>query len=709
MKQIIDKEICTTLNDRQMNYSVYVAKHRAIPSLYDGLKPVYRRILFTMKDTTKLTKSANIEGRVMELHPHGSSYPTIVTMTQKDTNITPLIDGKGNFGQHTSKDIQYSSSRYSEVKISDYALDMMRGLDSNIVDLVPSYDGEKIEPVNLPVRHPLILTLAQQGLAVGFATDIPSFNLKEVCEATVSYLRGEDIPILYPDFATHGYIVKDNNIMEQINKTGRGTFKIRGRYEVDGNSFLIKEIPYTTTREDIINKVIAFTKVGKFKEVIDINDNTDINGLEVEIILKKGTKPEQFAEKLYQLTTFECTYSCNMNMLIENEQGEVELKVLGVQDIIPLWCEWRGNCIKRTLYYSIKETEKKLHLLEGLKQCLINVDEVVTIIRSTSKEVEEAIMDFLKVDREQATYICKTTIKDINVSKIQKKIQEIEKLESKLTQFKKEVEDEECIKQYIIQGLQDTVRKYAKPRFSQVIEATQTKRIHIVEDYNCVITITSQGYLKKNLRHGVTGKVKDEDYIIQELSANNRGDILFFTNKGNVYYYKVDNIDLTGGNSLGLFIPNIIPLEEDEEIIYTYSTTDYKGVINFAFENGKVAVISLSAYKCKTNRTKITNAYNMTSPLVAITIGQENTVCMADNGKVFIADMTLANPKQSRASQGITIMKLKEDSKLTKFYPLSKIKDNNIEGAITELIEYYGAKNLGKVGNYLRPEDRGVL
>ena len=708
MEQILDKEICNVLDDRQMNYSVYVAKHRAIPSLYDGLKPSYRRILYTMRNTKENTKSANVEGAVMLLHPHGSSYPTMVNMAQKDTNIIPLINGKGNFGQHTSKDLQYASSRYTEVKISNYALDMMRGFDKNIVDFIPSYDNERVEPTLLPVRHPLILTLAQKGMAVGYATDIPSFNLKEVCEACISYLNGEDIPNLYPDFATKGYILKNDTSIEEINNSGKGSFRMRGKYEVKDNHFYIKEIPFNTTREEIITKVIELCKQGKFKEVIDIDDTSDINGIEIDIQLRKGTNIESFVQKLCKVTSFETSYSCNMNVLAYNENQEIELQVLGVKSIIPKWIDWRRECIKRTLVASIEEDEKKLHLLNGLEKCLIDIDKVIDIIRhSENEEIEQELMTFLKVDKEQADFICKINLRDINKVKIEKKIAEIDSLKENVQKFKEEVEDKSKLDNYIKQGLLDTIKKYSKPRLTEIIEVESSAKIKIVEDYNCRVYLTEQGYIKKYLRSH-NGKLKEGDKIFMEVSSNNNHDLLLFTDKANVFYLKCDDLELSQPNSLGTYLPTVLPLEDNEKLIYILSTKDYKGNIMFAFENGKVAVVELASYKTKNNRTKVVNAYSTHSRLINIIIGQPECVCISSLNKVLIVDMSRANSKVAKNSQGVQIMKSKDESTMVDFYPLSKLEEFNSSLAIEELRSYY-KKSLNSIGNYILPEHKGIF
>lgn len=699
MKNIIDREISEVLNEKEMEFSAYAILHRAIPNVYDGFKPSYRRILYTMRDMTKLTKSANVSGEVMKIHPHSDCYPTIVNMVQKDTNLIPLIDGKGSFAQHTSRDLQPASSRYSEIKISEYALDMMKSLNKNIVDIIPTFDGEKTEPLVLPVRHPQILTLAQQGMAVGMASNIPSFNLQEVCEATIKYIESNEKTVLIPDFATKGSIVKDDNAFEDINRSGRGSFKIRGKCEVDGQYILIKEIPYTTTREVIIEKIEELSKNGKLKEIIDIKDTTGLNGMEIEIKVKKGVDMEVLIQKLYLLTPLESSFSANMNVLVDNHP-----MVLGVWDIIDKWICWRRECIKRVLQFDKNVLEEKLHILKGLEKCLLDIDKVIEIIRfSEENTINGKLMEYFKIDEIQAEEVASMTLKQINKEKIIKRINEIGKIEQTIDNYQKMMGSQEALNKCVIEGLKDVVAKFGKQRQTEIIEIVTQKVLpkeDLIEEYNCYVTLTREGYIKKTKLASDSHKTKDGDEVLQQLSSTNKSSILLFSNKGNMYTVKCHQLQQVAPSVLGTYIPTIVELEQDEQIIYMVSTLDFVGNMIFGFENGKVAKVTLSSYN--TIRTKLQNAYSNSSPLIYISLEEDKLmVAKSSIDKVLIFNHSSINAKSSRSSQGNSVLKSRKDSVMQS---LSYIPIDLDE----EVIEYYRAST-NSVGKNLRKTEIGVL
>lgn len=701
MQNIINREVSEVLDEKEMEFSAYSILHRAIPNLCDGFKPSYRRILYTMRNTTKLTKSANVEGEVMKIHCHGSCYPTIVNMVQKDTNLNPLIDGKGSFAQHTSRDLQPSASRYTEVKISDYSLDMMKSLDKNIVDMIPTFDGEKLEPLVLPVRHPQVLTLAQQGMAVGMASNIPSFNLTEVCEATIEYIKTKNKTLLIPDFATKGYIIKDEKAFREMNEIGRGSIKLRGKCEVDGQYIFIKEIPYTTTREAIIEKVEELSKNGKLKEVIDIKDTTGLRGMEIEVKVRKGTDTDLFIQKLYKLTPLENSFSANMNVLFDNKP-----MVLGVWGIIDRWIDWRRSCIKRVLENDIQSLEKKLHILRGFEKCLLDIDKVIEIIRhSEENEIEEKLMKEFSIDKTQAEEIGSMNLRSINATKIIKKIADIDKLDKQIKKFKQMCDSEDALNQCVIEGLKDVMNKFGKPRATEVIEVVETATIpkeELIEEYNCYVTLTKEGYLKKTKLASDNHKTKEADEVLQQLACSNKGNVLLFSNKANMYTLKVHQLDLVTPSTYGSYLPNILTMDKDEQIIYMVYTLDYKGNMVFGFENNKVARVTLSSYM--STRTKITNAYNTTSPLVHISLERQGETMVAKSslGKVLFFNIDEIGIKGSKISQGVMGLKAKDNSTTVSLDYL------DVEKLSSEDIEYYTGKP-NSIGKYQKAEHKNLF
>lgn len=701
---IVDREISEILDEKEMEFSAYAILHRALPNGYDGFKPSYRRILYTMRKMTNLTKSANVTGEVMKIHSHGDSYPTVVNMVQKDTNIIPLVDGKGSFAQHTSRDLQPASSRYSEVKISDYALDMMKSLNKNIVDMIPTFDGEKLEPLELPVRHPQVLTLAQQGMAVGMASNIPSFNLVELCGAIVEYLETGKKTMLIPDFATKGYIVKEDKVIKSINELGRGVIKLRGRYEVIGKSkniISIKEIPYTTTREAIIEKVEELVKNGKLKEIVDIKDTTDIKGMEIEITLRKGSDIDLFIHKLCKLTPFESSLSVNMNMLFDNIP-----MVVGVWEVVDRWLIWRRNCIKRVLEFDTKKLQDKLHILKGFEKIMSDTDKAVEIVRFSKENlINQELMSFFNLDEQQAEEVGSMNLREINKDKLLKRIEEIGEVERQISRFNSICESTEELNKCVIDGLKDVVGKFGVPRMTDIIEEEEAVELpskeDLIEDYNCYITLTREGYLKKTKLASDSHKVKEGDSVLQQFSSTNKSNLLLFSNKANVYTIKAHQLDLVAPSVLGTYIPTILPLEENEEFIYIVPTVDYKGNIIFGYENGKVAKVTLSSYK--SSRTKQVNGYNASSPLIYVSLEQDNMLMFAKSSidKLLVFDPSTINEKSSKTTQGVSVLKSKEDSIMVSLgYLFSETPK--------EVVDYYLAKT-NAVGKYIRKQDKDLF
>lgn len=688
----INYDICNVLDDKMMDYSAYVILHRALPSIEDGFKVSLRRILYTMHrhNMTKLTKSASVSGKVMEIHPHSDCYPTIVNMVQKDNHVNPFIVGKGAFAYHTSRDTQPASSRYSEIRIAQYSQEMMEGLKKNSVEMIPTFDGNSEEPLYLPTKHPNILTHSQQGMAVGMAANFPSFNLTEVCDCTIDYLNGITDKELVPDFATGGELIYNKSQIDKINNNGLGSVDIKARYEVNGDYILIKEIPYTTTREVIIEKIVELVKSNKLKEIVDVKDTTDLRGMEIEIKTKKNTDKELLMQKLYKLTPLQSSFSANMNCLVSNTP-----KVLGVKQIIQEWIKFRKQCIKRELQYDIQQLQSVQNELLGLQTILQDLDEAISLIRSSKTEKESIgkLREYFNLNDAQLEYIIKIRMVNMNQEWLTSKINKLTEVNEQLKVNMDNLESDSYYTSTIISQLQDVKKKYGQPRRTTIIYHEKTAPIRqddLIEDYNCQIVLTKEGYLKKTLRYSETQKLKDWDIVLQQIPSSNKSKLLFFTDKANCYYLNAWWIDNTQPSNLGNFLPTMLQLQ-DEKVIYVVSTTDFKGHIMFAFENGKVAKIPLSSYETKTNRSKVINAYNVDSKLVSINYIDKDMDFMAVSSinKVLVVNTSQINSKASKTSQGIQLLKSKNNSVMVEFKP------SNIDN-----VEYYiGSPN--QIGKYL--------
>lgn len=688
----INYDICNVLDDKMMDYSAYVILHRALPSIEDGFKVSLRRILYTMHrhNMTKLTKSASVSGKVMEIHPHSDCYPTIVNMVQTDNHVNPFIVGKGAFAYHTSRDTQPASSRYSEVMIAPYSQEMMEGLKKNSVEMIPTFDGNSKEPLYLPTKHPNILTHSQQGMAVGMAANFPSFNLTEVCDCTIDYLNGITDKELVPDFATGGELIYNKSQIDKINNNGLGSIDIKARYEVSGDYILIKEIPYTTTREVIIEKIVELVKSNKLKEIVDVKDTTDLRGMEIEIKTKKNTDKELLMQKLYKLTPLQSSFSANMNCLVNNRP-----KVLGVKQIIQEWVKFRKQCLKRELQYDIQQLQSVQNELLGLQTILQDLDEAISLIRSskTEKESIEKLREHFNLNDKQLEYIVKIRMVNMNQEWLTSKINKLTEVNEQLKVNMDNLESDSYYVSTIISQLQDVKKKYGQSRRTTIVQPEETvsiKQNELIEDYNCQIVLTKENYLKKTLRYSDNQKLKDGDTVMQQIVATNKSRLLFFTDKANCYYLNTWDIDSTQPSNLGNFLPSLLQLQ-DEKVLYAVSTVDFKGHILFAFENGRVAKIPLSSYETKTNRIKVINAYNTDSKLVSINYLDKDMDFMAVSSinKVLVVNTSQINAKASKTSQGIQLLKSKNNSVMVEFKPVDI--DN---------VEYYrGSPN--QIGKYL--------
>ncbi|HOA97569.1 MAG TPA: DNA topoisomerase (ATP-hydrolyzing) subunit A [Acetivibrio saccincola] len=712
---VIEQKIVDTLESNYMPYAMSVILSRAIPEI-DGLKPSHRKLLYTMYKMGLLTggrtKSANVVGQTMKLNPHGDMaiYETLVRLTRGNGALLhPYVDSKGNFGKYYSRDMKFAAPRYTEVKLDKICEELFKDLDKNTVDFVDNYDGTMKEPVLLPTTYPNILVNSNQGIAVGMASNICSFNLIEVCDAAIAYLVDEDADISEhlkaPDFPSGGQIIYNKKNIERIYNTGRGSFKLRAKYRFDkeNNCIEIFEIPYTTTTEAIMDGIITLIKDNKIKEIVDVRDETDLKGLKITLDLKKNTEPDILMEKLFRFTTLEDSFNCNFNILINGRP-----KVLGIKGILKEWVLFRIECIKRQITYDIGKKSDKLHLLLGLKKILLDIDKAIKIIRNTEEDalVIPNLMEGFGIDRQQAEFVAEIKLRNLNKEYILNRVSEIESLKSSIEELKNTLGSEKKIKKVIIKQLKDVAKKYGKPRKTEIIHEEHIEEItheNLIEDYNLKLFLTKENYLKKipltSLRGNPEQKLKEDDEIIQEVEGRNKSDLLLFSNKHTVYKLKLFEVEDCKASSLGIYLANLLELEEGEEIIYITATDEYKGYMIFGFENGKVAKIDLKSYETKTNRKKLANAYSDTSKLIYISHILEDVelVAFSSLNKVLVFDTSKINPKTTRNSQGVQVLKSKNGSTMT---GIKALEDTGIKD-----FDYYRTKNIPAVGYYLKEED----
>ncbi len=713
----IEQNIIDTLESNYMPYAMSVIVSRAIPEI-DGFKPSHRKLLYTMYKmgllTGNKTKSANVVGQTMKLNPHGDMaiYETLVRLTRgNDALLHPFIDSKGNFGKHHSRDMAYAAPRYTEVKLDKICSEIFKDIDKNTVDFIDNYDGTMREPTLLPTTFPNILANSNQGIAVGMANNMCSFNLKEVCEATIAYLSDQDTDILVhiksPDFSTGGQIIYKENEIRQICDTGRGSFKLRAKYRYDkkNNCLEIFEIPYTTTCEAIIDKIIDMVKLGKIKDVVDIRDETDLNGLKLTIDLRKNADPDKIMNILFKLTPLEDSFSCNFNILINGKP-----QVLGVKSILGEWVLYRVSCIKRQIAYDIEKKSDKLHLLKGLEKILLDIDKAVSIVRGTEhdSDVVPNLMKGFEIDGIQAEFIAEIKLRNLNQEYILNRTREIDNLEREIKELTLTLNDDKKVKKLIIKQLGEISNKYGSERRTEILYEHHIEEIteeHLIEDYNLKLFFTKQNYLKKisltSLRGSSEQKLKDDDKVIQEIDTVNKSDLLLFSNKHTVYKLKVHEISDCKASSLGEFSPNLLDMDKDEEIIFIAATNTYAGNILFAFENGKIAKITLESYATKTNRKKLSNAYYGGSKLIGIMYLEPDMetelIAFSSIDKVLIFETSKISPKSARDSQGVQILKSKNNSTLKKIKKIDEVEMSNPD--------YYRTKNVPATGFYLRVED----
>lgn len=681
--------ITETIEKNYMPYAMSVIVSRAIPEI-DGFKPSHRKLLYTMYKmgllTGSRTKSANIVGQTMKLNPHGdaSIYETMVRLTRgNEALLHPFVDSKGSFGKHYSRDIAYAASRYTEAKLDPICTEIFRGIDKNAVDFIPNYDNSMTEPSLLPTAFPNILISPNKGVAVGMASDICSFNLNEVCDGTIQLLKNPktDIEkildiIKAPDFPCGASIIYNREQMKEIYETGSGSVKLRARYTYDkeANCIDVVEIPYSTSIEAIMKRMTELVKEGKLKEVTDFRDEIDLNGFKFTIDLRKGTDPDKLMVKLYKLTPLEDSFSCNFNVLID-----MIPKQMGVIEILLEWIKFRMSCVKRELQYEYDKKNEKLHLLLGLGKIILDIDKAIQIIRETKneKDVIPNLMKGFDIDEIQANYIADIKLRNLNLEYIINRVKEIEALQKEIADLKATIEDDSKIKALIAKQLKEIKEKFGQPRKTQLIydyDASEYKEEEYVENYNVKLVLTRDGFFKKitlvSLRGNDEQKLKDGDEIRVEESASNMDEIVFFSDKCQLYKAKVKDFNCDKASSLGEYIPAVLGFDEGEKVVYMKVLNEYKEneKFIFIFENGKGVKVPATAYETKSNRKKLTGAYASASPIVAVFHESEpfDILMIADNNKAININTKLITEKTTRSAQGTSLFKLKPNQKIVK-------------------------------------------
>ena len=667
-----------------MPYAMSVIMSRAIPEI-DGFKPSHRKLLYTMYKMGLLQggtiKSANIVGRTMQLNPHGDAaiYETMIRLARGNESLLhPYVESKGNFGKSYSKNMQYAASRYTEAKLAPISAELFRDIDKDTVDFVPNYDNTMTEPTLLPVTFPSVLVNANMGIAVGMASNICSFNLKEICDTTVALIKDPDADITEtlkaPDFIGGGQILYDEDKMNEIFRTGRGSFKIRAKYSYDkkNNCIDIYEIPATTTTEAIIDKIVELAKGGKAKEISDIRDETDKKGLKITIDLKRGTDADKLMKKLYKMTPLEDSFGCNFNVLIAGTP-----RVLGVRELLLEWIAFRTECVNRRVFFDLSKAKDRLHLLEGLQKILLDIDKAIRIIRSTDEESEVVpnLMIGFGIDKIQADYVAEIKLRHLNREYILKKTEDIEKLRAEIEDMEDILASRSRVKKIIVNELSDVVKNYDKPRRSEIIYTSdiddESEPDEEIPNYPVTLFFTKEGYFKKitpqSLRMSGEQKLKENDEIIETVEATNNTELLFFTDKCRVYKAKAADFDDSKASVLGDYVASKLEMEPDENAVYMAVTTDYKGFMLFFFENGKLAKIDLSAYETKTNRKKLIKAYCEKFPVVNMFCVTEDKeyVMKSTSGRILLLNTGAIAVKTTKDSMGVSVMTLKKGHRVS--------------------------------------------
>ncbi len=712
---VVEQNITETLETNYMPYAMSVIVSRAIPEI-DGFKPSHRKLLYTMYKmgllTGARTKSANIVGQTMRLNPHGDAaiYDTMVRLSKGyGALLHPFVDSKGNFGKVYSRDMAWAASRYTEAKLAPICAELFRDIDSDTVDFVDNYDNTMKEPALLPTTFPNILVSANQGIAVGMASQLCGFNLGEVCDTTIAFLKNPEVRIsetlLAPDFPTGGGVLYDPRAIEDIYNTGRGGVKVRARWRYDKKENLIEiyEIPYTTTSEAIMDKVAELIKAGKVKEISDMRDETDLSGLKLTIDLKRGADPDKLMQKLFKSTTLQDTASCNFNVLIGGMP-----RVMGVRELLEEWCAWRTESVKRRVYFVLKKRQDKLHLLKGLKKILLDIDKAIEIIRETEKEADVVpnLMIGFGIDQIQAEYVAEIKLRNINREYILKRVEETASLESEIEDLEDTLARPSRIRKIIVSELEDVRKKYAEPRRTGILydyaEDADAEE-DAIEDYPVTLFLSQQGYFKKitpqSLRMSGEQKFKEDDALSVSVESSNAAELMFFTDRAQVYKTRASDFADGKASLLGDYLPSKLGMDEGESVMGMVLPGDYSGYMLFFFENGKAAKVELSAYKTTSNRRRLTGAYSDKSPLKALLHLREDReiAVYSTEPRVLIVNTALLGVKTTRTTQGVALLTLK------KKYVLDTVRFPE-ETGITDLARYRG-RSIPATGALLKTED----
>ena len=712
---VVEQRITDTLETNYMPYAMSVIVSRAIPEI-DGFKPSHRKLLYTMYKMGLLngarTKSANIVGQTMRLNPHGDAaiYDTMVRLSKGyGALLHPFVDSKGNFGKVYSRDMAWAASRYTEAKLSAICAELFRDIDSDTVDFIDNYDNTMKEPALLPTTFPNILVSANQGIAVGMASQLCGFNLGEVCDTTIAYLKNPDCDLtetlLAPDFPTGGEVICDVDALREIYSTGRGGVKVRARWRYDKKENLIEvyEIPYTTTTEAIMDKVAELIKAGKVREITDMRDETDLNGLKLTIDLKRGTDPDKLMQKLMKSTTLQDTMSCNFNVLIAGMP-----RVMGVRELLDEWCAWRTECVRRRVYFVMSKKKDKLHLLKGLKRILLDIDKAIRIIRETEAEADVVpnLMIGFGIDQVQAEYVAEIKLRNINKEYILKRVEETSALQDEIEDLEDILARPARVKKIIVAELEDVRKKYAEPRRTGIVyghEVEEYTEETTVDDYAVSVFLSREGYFKKitpaSLRMNAEQKYKEGDALAQSFETSNAAEVMFFTDRCQVYKSRLSDFDDTKASALGDYLPAKLGMDEGESVVYMVLPGDYRGWMLFFFENGKAAKVELSAYRTTSNRRKLTGAYSDKSPLrTALCLREDCELAVySTEPRVLVFSTALLGSKTTRATQGVAVLTLKKKFTLDYACPAEATGIANLAR--------YRTRSLPAVGALLKAED----
>ena len=715
--EVVEQPITETLEINFMPYAMSVIMSRAIPEI-DGFKPSHRKLLYTMYKMGLLTggrtKSANIVGQTMRLNPHGDAaiYDTMVRLSKGyGALLHPFVDSKGNFGKVYSRDMAWAASRYTEAKLSAVSAELFKDIDRDTVDMVDNYDGTMKEPALLPTSFPNVLVSANMGIAVGMASQICGFNLGEVCETTVSYINDPEHDLLStmpaPDFPTGGEILYDRAEMENIYRSGRGSFKVRARwrYLPKENMVEVYEIPYSTTAEQIMEKVAELIKTGKVREISDMRDETDKSGLKLAIDLKRGTDPDKLMQKLMKLTPLTDAFACNFNILIGGNP-----RVMGVREILDEWIAWRTDCVKRRVYFDLTRKKEKLHLLRGLGKILLDIDKAIRIIRETEREADVVpnLMIGFAIDQVQAEFVAEIRLRNINREYILKRVEETDALEREIADLEDTLNSRRRIRSIITAELKEVAGKHAQPRRTGIVYLDQVEELpeeETVEDYPVSLFLSREGYFKKitpaSLRMNAEQKYKENDGPARSFEAGNRSEMLVFTDRQQCYKTRAADFEDTKASALGAYLPSVLGFDEGESVVDVLLPGDYSGQALLVYENGKVARVTLESYATKTNRRRLTGACSDKSPLVCVLPleGETEVALFTSEDRALIFSTGLLQPKTSRGTQGVAVARLKPKFRVTRAVPAG---DSGIKNPAR-----YRVRSVPALGALLKEEDMG--